>query len=42
MQPTEAWKLPFPDVIALLNAWCHHPPLRIMISRFLEYPEGEW
>ncbi len=34
--------MPFPDVVTLVNAWASHPPLRLMISRFLEYKEDEW
>ena len=42
MQPSEAWNLPFPHVVALLQAWNAHPPLRWMVGRFLEYRESEW
>jgi|GEM_PF-4711626 len=42
IDPIQAWEIPFPEVVALINAWAEHPPLRWMISRFFEYPEGKW
>ncbi len=42
IDPLTAWEIPFPDAVALINAWAKHPPLRWMISRFFEFDEKDW
>ena len=42
IDPHSAWSMSFVDAIALLDTWRSHPPIRLMISRYLKYPEPEW